>query len=462
MDASFYPFAGAMAWIGLLLMVGVFLRARVRIFQKLMFPPSLIGGLVGFVLMQCGLIGMPTAEGWKAISPSVFSMMTFHLFAFNFIGIGLIKSDSPIKSKLLFKGAIWIALMLNVCYAAQCLVGYGVFAGWDMLTGSEGSSLLGILVGTGFTQGPGQAQAYGTIWETGYNVANAVNVGFTFAAIGFLVAGVVGVPLANYLIKCGFTSSKQCVELSQDFVTGVLSQKSREIASYETLSSSSMSTLGYHLGVMFFLYGVAYLIALAQLLYTPKAVASLAFGLLFMIALIVSMLFRKSVAVLKVDYIFDNGTIKSITSAIVDLLICAVFMGINASSLAGYGIPILIAVLLATALTVFICMYFGSKLSEYGMERAMATFGYATGTGANALMLLRVVDGHFSTPIATEMGLVIVFQLIIILPFTVCIPLAPVLGMTLTWILAAVLVASILGVYCTKFLKSSPEQSSPE
>ena len=63
MEASFYPYLGALCWIGMLLMLGTLIRAKVPLFQKLLFPSSLIGGLIGFVLINLDLVGMPTSTG---------------------------------------------------------------------------------------------------------------------------------------------------------------------------------------------------------------------------------------------------------------------------------------------------------------------------------------------------------------------------------------------------------------
>ena len=73
MEASFYPYLGALCWIGMLLMLGTLIRAKVPLFQKLLFPSSLIGGLIGFVLINLDLVGMPTSTGWKDITPNIFN-----------------------------------------------------------------------------------------------------------------------------------------------------------------------------------------------------------------------------------------------------------------------------------------------------------------------------------------------------------------------------------------------------
>ena len=448
MSATFMPFIGAFVWIGFLLTIGVVIRAKFTLFQKLLMPASLIGGLIGFVLMQFDLVGLPTSEGFQTIPESTFALITFHLFAFNFIGIGLTKSDKPVKTKTLAKGAAWIAVMLGITYSFQVLVGIGVFAGWNFFTDSAAETINGVLLGVGFTQGPGQAQAFATIWETGYNVENAVNIGFAFAASGFLVAGLVGILLARHLVLCGWTECKDNAHLPKDFVTGVLEPHEQYPAAMETTHNANINTLGYHIGVMLFLYGITYLVAFTIEAYTPKVVGSLAFGFLFMIGLVIAMGYRKILSLLKVDYIINNGMSKSITSAGVDLLICAVFLGINLTSIQSLLIPILLSVAAGTAVTVFLCVYFGSKLSEFGMERAMALLGYSTGTGASALLLLRIVDPKFKSPVLVEMGLVIVVQMFTIIPFSVCIPLAPYIGVSnMVLIMSTIAILSLLVVF---------------
>lgn len=158
MEASFYPYLGALCWIGMLLMLGTLIRAKVPLFQKLLFPSSLIGGLIGFVLINLDLVGMPTSTGWKDITPNIFSMITFHLFAFGFVGIGLLQTKKPASGKVVMRGALWIALVFGMTFSVQALIGKGVFVLWQDLFGGTFETVNGYLLGAGFTQGPGQTQ----------------------------------------------------------------------------------------------------------------------------------------------------------------------------------------------------------------------------------------------------------------------------------------------------------------
>ena len=42
----------AFSWIGIMLLVGMLLRAKVPFLSNILMPASVIGGLVGFVLMN--------------------------------------------------------------------------------------------------------------------------------------------------------------------------------------------------------------------------------------------------------------------------------------------------------------------------------------------------------------------------------------------------------------------------
>ncbi len=183
MESTFYPYLGALCWIGILLMVGTIIRAKVRIFQKLLFPASLIGGIIGFAMINLGWIGMPSSIGWKTITPSVFSTITFHLFAFGFVGIGLLQTKKETSNKVVARGGLWIALIFGMLFSAQALVGKVTFDVWKTLFGGDFFTGNGYLLGAGFTQGPGQTQAYASIWETTFQVSNALNIGLAFAAV---------------------------------------------------------------------------------------------------------------------------------------------------------------------------------------------------------------------------------------------------------------------------------------
>ena len=99
MESTFYPYLGALGWTGLFLLIGTIIRAKVKFFQTFLFPASLIGGIIGFFVLNAGWLGIPSSTGWKTITPVTFSTITFHLFAFGFVGIGLLQAKSGTSGK---------------------------------------------------------------------------------------------------------------------------------------------------------------------------------------------------------------------------------------------------------------------------------------------------------------------------------------------------------------------------
>ena len=67
-------------FLSIMLLIGVLLRARVSFFQRFLFPSCLMGGLVGMILVNSGLI---------PVSASNFETFAYHFFNISFISIGL-------------------------------------------------------------------------------------------------------------------------------------------------------------------------------------------------------------------------------------------------------------------------------------------------------------------------------------------------------------------------------------
>ena len=361
MESSFFPYLTAFIWIGILLMLGTYLRAKIPFLQRLLFPASLIGGIIGFALVNVGWLGVPTTEGWRVLDQSPFGMITFHLFAFGFVGIGFLEAPKESNSKVILRGSFWIAFLFTMMFAMQGLIGKGIFAGWEGLFGGSFETVNGYLLGAGFTQGPGQTQAYATIWETSYHTVNAVNTGLAFAATGFLVAGLVGVPLALYGLKKGWAVNDGNKTLPRCLLRGLMDAGDNPACAFSTTHAANIDTFGFHLGFMAATYGIAYLIALAWAVYAPPILADLGFGLLFFWGMIAAMLVRKCMQFRHINTLLDGETTRRITSTTVDFMICAVFMGIRVSTLQDILMPFILSILVATALTLIICLWFGRR-----------------------------------------------------------------------------------------------------
>lgn len=453
MESTFYPYLGALGWTGLFLLIGTIIRAKVKFFQTFLFPASLIGGIIGFFVLNAGWLGIPSSTGWKTITPVTFSTITFHLFAFGFVGIGLLQAKSGTSGKVVARGALWIALIFGLLFSVQAMVGKGTFDVWKLLFGGDFFTGNGYLLGAGFTQGPGQTQAYASIWETTYKISNSLNVGLAFAAVGFLVAGLVGVPLAFYGIKRGWCTGGRSGELPQNFLRGLMDRGDNPPCSHSTTHPANIDNLGFHVGLMAAIYGVAYLFGLLFSKYMPAGIAGLGFGLTFCWGMFLAMLLRKFMGKIDILHLIDGETTRRLVGGSVDFMICAVFLGIEMKALQEVLLPFIVAIAVATFITLIICVWFGRRSPEYGFERCLIMFGYATGTAASGLLLLRIADPDYETPVAVEGGLMNVFSCLTFLPVTLSMPFAPLQGYPIVWVFTAVIIATPIAMYLLKFIR---------
>lgn len=456
MSATFYPYVGGFIWISLLLLGGAFLRTKISFLQKGLIPSALIGGVIGFVLMNTNLIGMPTSEGWMPIPSKVFGVLVYHLFAFGFVGIGLLQqkqSEEQKKTSWLRSGALWMALIYCLVYAVQALSGKTIFELWKLFSNGDFFTGFGYLVGSGFAQGPGQAQAFGTIWETTYGVQGAGSIGLAFGAMGFLCAISFGLPLANRGLKNGWTADKAPADLPLSLLKGMMGKGESTNCAKSTTHPANIDNFAFHFAVMAGLYAVGYMFALAWSVKLPQGINGLGFGLLYTWGMIAGIITRKLLDKSGNLHILDPATTRRITSSTVDFMICAVFMGISISDIQAVLTPFIITTIVAGIATYLVILWFARRMPEYGFERGLAVLGCYTGTVASGILLLRIVDPDFKSPAAVELAIMNVFILPIIQPVYLNIPFIPTEGSMMLPVFATYLIAMPIALFGLRFVK---------
>jgi ESS family glutamate:Na+ symporter len=89
-------------------------------------------------------------------------------------------------------------------------------------------------------------------------------------------------------------------------------------------------------------------------------------------------------------------------------------MAIQLSVVRQFILPISILSLIAGTLTTLIVTYLGKRLPKYNLERTAAVYGAVTGTVSTGLLLLRIADPDFRTPVAIEIAIMNLFSIPII------------------------------------------------
>lgn len=447
-EQSFMPLFGAFGWLALMLLVGVILRAKVGLFQRFLFPAAIIGGFIGFILKSVGLCG---------ISHDVFVMFAIHLFTINFISIGLTGTDEAAAErggsmgKSIVRGMLWMACVYVAIIAIQGLVGGGVIYLTNLVTEPVYTGL-GMLVGTGFAQGPGQTVALAAVWQNSFQINDAISVGLAFAAIGFFIASLAGVPLANWGVRKGLTSAGD-IRISRGMLIGLNEEKDRDDAGKLTTHSGNIDGLAFQLAIVMAVYFLTYYECLLIKSLLPGPVKALAFGLMFLWGMFTAIIIRRIFGLLRLTTYIDNNVQRRITGVSVDFMIVATLIGVKVAAIRSHIVPIIFVSLAAGLVTVLFILYFGRRLDEYGFERMLAIFGTATGTGASGLMLLRIVDPDFKTPAAAELGLYNAFALVLLPLSMITYPLPQMNVSTLFICLAIYAALALAGLKISGFWK---------
>lgn len=420
MESTFMPYMIAFMWMSGLLLLSVWLRTKIKLLQYFLVPSSITAGILGCICVNMGLIGYPTQEGWVAISAGSFGLISFHLFSFGFgvVGLSCLNKSSQGRSvKTLIWGALWFDLLFWIFYALQATIGFSVFEVYNSITGSTLNSAVGFLAGLGFTFGPGQTLTVGMAWENSYGMTDAISIGLAFAAAGFLVANLIGVPLASWGLRKGYATYSQ-KELTDDFLLGLREESKQEVGSVQTTHSGNLDTITLHFAIAALVYGIAYVICyILKNFVLPAEYETASFGFIFMYALVAGVLVRFFVNKTSMTKYYDDGSQNRVMGVTVDFLILSSLMAVNAVTVFNYFIPFLITVVLCTIVTLLLVLWFGRRVGSFGLERLLALFGLVTGTAASGLSLLRIVDGEFKSPAAAEMGLNNIYSLIPLFPF---------------------------------------------
>lgn len=394
----------AFALLAGLLVLGSILRNRISLLRNMLIPSSMVGGLIGFALLSLGWV-----PGYQ---PSDFTSLTFHFFTLSFMSLCLTgtSKQASLSGGSIMRGGMWLTIIWTVSLGLQGVIGYLVILGYDAVTGAEVSEWLGALVTHGFTQGPGQALTYGSLWENEYGIEHAAQVGLIFASLGFLVAFAIGVPMAKRFIGRGLNANKAST-LDDNFRSGFYAEQDRPISGRMVSHPASLDSLAYHLGLL----AIAYVITHCWLLFMQGVVAGVEPGginlsvlfshnLFFLHGLGVCVLMRLVIDKAGLAHRVDDESLKRITGSAVDFMVVGTLMSIQFSVLYALLTPILLVTVAVSIATLVGCLFLGRLSGHLGHERALTAFGCCCGSTGTGLLLLRMMDADFSTSVPKELA----------------------------------------------------------
>jgi ESS family glutamate:Na+ symporter len=391
-----------LCWLSLLLLVGKYLRTKIRLFQNLFLPASVIAGFLGLLLgpnivgrYLFTVIPQETMTSWSLYPGRLINVV----FACLFLGFTV----PSLKT-------IWKEGGPQLCYGwlvgmGQYIVGVGI--GVALLTPLFGvPPFFGCLLEIGFSGGHGTAAGMAEAFHRlGFEAGS--DLGLMSATIGIVCAVVFGMAMINLAARRGMTKViKSPEQLSREEIRGLIPAEKRSHGSVQTISPDSLEPFAFHAAFA----GVAVLIGW----YILKAIKALSANMkpdlfesfpLFPLAMLGGLFIQIFADKTGLSRYLDRKTFDRILGLSLDFLVLSAIASIRLEVFLAYFWPFMILMVVGLAWVIFATWYIAPRmLPDAWFERAITEYGMQTGVTALGLMLLRVADPHFKTPAAKSFG----------------------------------------------------------
>lgn len=386
--------------LSLLLGAGHLLRLRIRLLRKLYLPSSVIGGLLGLLILQ-GLQAAGTAPppdwtaGWSGLAGKLINIV----FACLFLGVAL-----PKFSVLWRRAGMQLAYGQTVAWG-QYMVGLGLFL-LALRFFTDLPPVFGCVLPVGFEGGHGTAGGLAPVfdefgWPAGKDYA------LTAATLGIISAIITGMTLVNWAVRKGYAEKLTSPDqVAEDESVGIIPLDRRPAAGRLTVSSDVIESLSLHLVII--ALAVAFGYALKGALLKAEALSPflsehrLLSGFpLFPLCMIGGLLIQLCEDRFDRHKVIDVGIIRRIQNCALDFLVVAAIATIRVEVVAEGLIPLLLLVAAGIGWNVCCVIFLARRVFRTAwFERAIAEMGQSMGITATGLLLLRVVDPEYETDAA--------------------------------------------------------------
>ena len=389
--------------LGLFLLIGRFLKQKIRIFDLLYLPESILAGGVALLLGKEGLgnivpdqtflanngIFPETISDVWSQAPSVFINL---VFATLFLGetIPSVKevwrkiAPQVAFSQILAWGQYVVGLLITILILTPI---------FDI------NPIAGALIEMAFEGGHGTAAGMAPVLSYfGFEEGGELALGL--ATVGLISGVVTGTVLINWGRKKGHLSSETKQRLMGD-KTSESSPSHSELlsAEYQKLSKNLLiDPLSINLGIVAIAVTIGWLILealkeLETLTWGKLEIEIMNYVPLFPMALIGGLIVQITMERLGIDGLILRPLQKNIAGVSLDVVIFSAIASISLTVLGTNLIPFLILALAGVTWNLFAFLFFAPRiLPSYWFERGIGDMGQSMGVTATGLLLLQMVD----------------------------------------------------------------------
>lgn len=384
----------------LLLVIGKFLRVKVKFIQRLYLPSAVIGGIIGLILVQ---ISGSRLDDWTVGWTSLPGFLINIVFASLFLGAAI-----PSLSVIWDRAAPQLAYGQIVAWG-QWVVGLGFVM---ILLGPlfKVPDLFGAVLPIGFEGGHGTAGGLRDAFiQLGWNEGSDFSL--ASATAGIISAIIVGVVLINWAAKKGYVSNlKQLDDMTAEELAGLYPIEKRPSAGQQTVSADSIDSVALHLAIIGIAIFIGYsikviLMAIENQFFGDAEVKLFAgfplFPLCMIGGLIVQLVISRKARISPVDH----KLMQRLGGTALDFLVVAAISTISIEVIAKGIVPFSIILIGGIVWNIFCVRVLARRmLPNCWFERAIAEMGKSMGVTATGLLLLRIVDPEQETEAASAFG----------------------------------------------------------
>lgn len=401
----------ALSLLSVLLLVGTFLRAKVKLFQSLYLPASVIGGFIGMIISP-EILGRfsnySISEEWIKTYSLLPGILSVPIFAAIPLGMFL-NENKNIKS--MYPSKVLICFGLFQCASmSQSAIGYATNMFFSKINPQLNMyRTFGYELSAGFAGGHGLAAATGKLLE-GFGIPQweiAQGVALTTATIGLIGGIVFGIIFINLAVRKNKTKIIKRINDNADKSMEVGYNKyinKQNSLGRETFLSSSIETITFHLAIIFTVCGIAYIV----LNFVKKMnIAGLNVLPVWTYSMIIMFALNFIIKKLNLVWMVDAKVKAKIMGTLSDFAIVSAMTSLPIKAIINYIAPITVMCILGFIITYLLVFPLNSFFfkEDYSFERAIISWGTLTGVLITGMTLLKICDPEYKSPALSEFSL---------------------------------------------------------
>lgn len=393
--------------LGILLLIGKWIRVFTPFLKNYFVPSSMIAGGIGLllgpeVLGRLGINLFDEGGLFPSVMVDVWSILPGLLINVIFASLFIGMTFPKVKE-------IWEIAGPQITFAhflswGQYVV--GITLAITVLTPFFGMNpAVGALLEISFVGGHGTAAGLAdTFSSVGFEEGRDLAIGL--ATISLIGAVLIGVTLLNWAIRKGHTEVLEDIEdIDEERKQVLLSKEEQqeETAGRQTTRSEFIETLTVHFGYISLAIAIGYVL-LQGLIWIEEQfwgdqIEIFAHLPLFPLAMVGAVMVQMFLNKFVKHNVVDRGVINRIQGLALDLLIVSAIATLSLSVIGEYLVPFILMSVVGIGWTLFAFLVVAPRIMpDYWFERAIGDFGQGMGLSAAGLLMIKLADPDNESP----------------------------------------------------------------